>query len=180
MIYIRPLDASDVPTMAELWSENRSFLERWMAPKDDYFYTVEGQRQELEYIMQAESVATDVVFAICVDEQIVGLVSIHHIIHGNFSVGTLGYWIAEEFNGRGLATAAISMACDLAFAQLKIHRLRAYIMPVNTGSIVAIERNGFRREGTAKACINIEGVWQDHHVFALTAPEYHAKKLNTL
>jgi [ribosomal protein S5]-alanine N-acetyltransferase len=43
------------------------------------------------------------------------------------------------------------------------------VMPRNTGSIRVLEKNGFREEGYAVGYLCINGVWEDHRIFARTA-----------
>ena len=49
------------------------------------------------------------------------------------------------------------------------------MIPRNVASIRVVERNGFRREGYAERYLQINGVWEDHTIFALTAEEWRAR-----
>ena len=42
-------------------------------------------------------------------------------------------------------------------------------MPINRASIRVLEKAGFREEGLALRYLQINGVWEDHKLFALTA-----------
>ena len=44
-------------------------------------------------------------------------------------------------------------------------------MPDNVASIALLERNGFRREGFARAYLKINGAWRDHFLLALLESE---------
>ena len=44
-------------------------------------------------------------------------------------------------------------------------------MPRNPGSIRALEKAGFRREGESLRYLKIAGVWEDHLMFAITAED---------
>ena len=66
----------------------------------------------------------------------------------------LGYWLGEEYWGRGIATAAIRRICEYGFGDLGLVRIFALPMGHNVASQRVLEKAGFNREGILrKACI---------------------------
>ena len=59
----------------------------------------------------------------------------------------VGYGIAPQFRGMGLATEAARRARDHGFRDLKIARLVSYINPVNSNSIRVAEKLGAAPDG---------------------------------
>ena len=53
--------------------------------------------------------------------------------------------------------------------------MNPHVIPRNTASLRVIERNGFRHEGRAERYLQINGVWEDHDIFALTAEEWRER-----
>ena len=51
------------------------------------------------------------------------------------------------------------------------HRIEAACLPQNVASISLLERNGFQREGFARAYLKIDGAWRDHVLYALIEHE---------
>jgi ribosomal-protein-alanine N-acetyltransferase len=102
------------------------------------------------------------------DSELVGRIALSQIFRGIFQNAYLGYSIAERWNGQGLATEAVGVVMDFAFGDLGLHRVQAAVMPRNTGSIRVLEKNGFREEGYAVGYLCINGVWEDHRIFART------------
>ena len=47
-----------------------------------------------------------------------------------------------------------------------MHRLEAACIPANTASIALLEKTGFKREGYARGYLCINGLWQDHLLYA--------------
>jgi len=45
-------------------------------------------------------------------------------------------------------------------------------MPRNAPSIRVVEKNGFRFEGLAERYLQINNVWEDHNIYALTSEEW--------
>ena len=65
------------------------------------------------------------------------------------------------------ATEALRRLVEFAFATLGLHRVEANIMPRNKPSLRVAEKSGFVFEGTARAYLNINGVWEDHAHMAI-------------
>jgi ribosomal-protein-alanine N-acetyltransferase len=63
-------------------------------------------------------------------------------------------------------TAAVKGVLPFCFETLRLHRVEAACIPTNTASIRLLERCGFLREGYARQYLCINGVWQDHLLFA--------------
>jgi ribosomal-protein-alanine N-acetyltransferase len=63
-------------------------------------------------------------------------------------------------------TAAVMAVLPFAFGTLRLHRVEAACIPANGASIRLLERTGFQREGFARQYLCINGVWQDHLLFA--------------
>ena len=89
-----------------------------------------------------------------------------------FESAYLGYSVSERHNGRGYATEAVRQVLAVAFEELGLHRVQAAVMPINLASIRVLEKAGFREEGLALRYLQINGVWEDHKLFALTAEEW--------
>lgn len=62
-------------------------------------------------------------------------------------VGEIGILMRREASGRGLASKALKLVEDYAFAELDLHRLAADIDPDNAASLSLFLRAGFQREG---------------------------------
>jgi RimJ/RimL family protein N-acetyltransferase len=72
---------------------------------------------------------------------------------------SLGYWIGEQYWGRGIATECVSMIIDYAFsAELGLKELSAYVFPENKASIRVLEKNGMRKIGEVNEYHKIYGV----------------------
>jgi len=80
--------------------------------------------------------------------------------------GSLGYWMGQPFARQGYMTAAVRAVVPFAFATLRLHRLEAACIPSNTASIRLLEKTGFLREGYAREYLCINGIWQDHLLYA--------------
>ncbi|MCP4686271.1 MAG: GNAT family N-acetyltransferase [bacterium] len=87
----------------------------------------------------------------------------------------VGYWLAADFWGKGMATEAVRLITEFSFEKLELHRLFAMTHEKNVGSSKVLEKNGFRREGTMRKAGNIDGQWQDLYTHGLLYEEYRKK-----
>jgi ribosomal-protein-alanine N-acetyltransferase len=78
--------------------------------------------------------------------------------------------------GHGYTPDAFVVLCRFAFEELALHRLQAAIIPRNTKSHRVAEKVGLRDEGTAKRYLEINGVWEDHVRYAITAEDWAARR----
>ena len=63
----------------------------------------------------------------------------------------MGYWLSEEFWGRGIATRAVTAMSDWAFDNYHLTRVFAMAFVHNAGSIRVLEKVGLRAGGAAAA-----------------------------
>ncbi len=71
-------------------------------------------------------------------------------------------------------TRAVAAAVGFGFSSLRLHRIEAACIPDNIASIRVLERNGFQKEGFARAYLRINGAWRDHLLFALLESDARA------
>ena len=70
-----------------------------------------------------------------------------------------------------MASLAVALVADHAFAPVGLHRLQADIRPENRPSQRLVERLGFRQEGLLRRYLDIDGDWRDHLSYALLAED---------
>lgn len=79
----------------------------------------------------------------------------------------LGYWLAEEFWGKGIMTEAVRQLCQEAFDKFDIIRIYAEPFAYNTGSRRVLEKAGFSLEGIMKKGVCKNGQIYDYCMYAL-------------
>jgi ribosomal-protein-alanine N-acetyltransferase len=107
-------------------------------------------------------------FVFCANRgDLVGGLTLCNVRRGVTQACTLGYWIGAPYARQGYMTAAVRAVIPFVFDSLELHRLEAACLPANTASVRLLERTGFTREGLARRYLKINGVWQDHVLYAL-------------
>lgn len=173
-LLLRPVTVADTEAFLDYYKRNRKYLKQWEPTRTDDFYTLERQREILETHVHAAADGTMVAFAILPKddpETLAGRIALDNIVRGVFQSATLGYSIDEAHAGRGYATEAVGSALDFAFEELELHRVQAGTMISNGRSQRVLLKNGFRHEGTSIKYLLINGKWEDHHLYAITAEE---------
>ena len=174
---IRPLEAADLPALVEARVRNREFLTEWEPTRDESFFTPAGQARELALDDAAWRTATGFPFAILdasENDRLIGRVALANVVRGVWQNATLGYWVSQDAGSRGHATAAVRLVLQFAFEVAGLHRIQPAIMPRNARSKRVVEKCGFRHEGVALRYLKINGVWEDHDLYAMTVEDWRA------
>ncbi len=109
-------------------------------------------------------------------ERFIGEVSLGSVQRGPFQSAQLGYWIDEEYAGRGFVPEGVALVLRFAFDDLRLHRIEVAIVPRNVASRKVAEKLGLRSEGTAERFLQINGVYEDHARYAITSEEWEVKR----
>ena len=165
----RPLEPSDAEELYALVEANRAYLSRWMpwAPSSTPVaireFIAMGRRQLAEN--------NGFHAALERDGRIVGVAGFHSIdwLHRSTSIG---YWLAEAEQGRGIVTQAVRELLDHAFGVWELHRVEIRAAVENVRSRAIPERLGFREEGTLRDAELVEGRYLDLVVYSLLAPDW--------
>src|SRR5581483_1427310 len=97
---------------------------------------------------------------------LIGGLTLANVRRGCAQAASLGYWMGAAFARKGHMTAAVRAVLPFAFETLRLHRVEAACIPGNVASVRLLEKTGFRREGFAREYLCIDGVWQDHLLYA--------------
>ena len=81
--------------------------------------------------------------------------------------GSIGYWIAAEARGKGIATRATRLLSSWALKLGGVERLELTTDPANTASQRVAEKAGFTREGILRAHTKFPDGRRDSVMFSL-------------
>jgi [ribosomal protein S5]-alanine N-acetyltransferase len=172
-LHLRPLVVADASALLDLRVREREFLAPFEPVRNDRFFTLEAQREQIEQGLLEWAQDRGYGFGVFPSgsKELIGRVALSNIVRGAWQNATLGYFIASSYNGRGLASQAVGLAVGYAFSEVKLHRVQAGVMPRNEASAKVLINNGFRLEGRAPRYLQINGVWEDHDLYALTVED---------
>ena len=167
-VVLRPPQMSDYPEWAALREASRDFLTPWEPtwPADDLTRASFRRRIRRYFEDQRGDLAYPFFIFRRNDDALLGGLTLANVRRGCAQACTLGYWMGRDYAQRGYMTAAVRGVIPFAFGTLRLHRIEAACIPENTASIRLLERTGFQREGFARQYLCINGLWQDHLLFA--------------
>jgi [ribosomal protein S5]-alanine N-acetyltransferase len=167
-VVLRGPQMADFAAWAEVRERSRAFLTPWEPtwPADDL--TRAAFRRRIR--RYAEDQRSDLAYPFFIfrkaDSVLVGGLTLANIRRGCAQAASLGYWMGSVYAGQGYMTAAVATILPFAFGTLRLHRVEAACIPANDVSIRLLEKTGFQREGFARQYLCINGIWQDHLLFA--------------
>ncbi len=88
----------------------------------------------------------------------------------------IGYWLAAEFQGRGVMTQAVSVVLEYLFDERGRHRVEIQCAVGNTRSCKIAERLGFQLEGVRREADLVGGRFLDLKHYAILRPEWQARR----
>jgi len=167
-VVLRLPQIGDYAAWAGLREQSRTFLTPWEPtwPADDLTRSA-FRRRIKRYV---EDQRNDLAYAFLIfrtgDNALVGGLTLANIRRGVAQAGSIGYWVGAPFARHGYMTAALRALIPFSFRTLRLHRLEAACIPANAASIGLLEKTGFKREGYARGYLCINGMWQDHLLYA--------------
>lgn len=99
-------------------------------------------------------------------DALIGMVAINELYH-TFNMASIGYWIADDYQGQGLGTAAVNALIEFCFSQLKVTRIEVVCAPENLASQKLIEKCGGLFETRARNRFIFDGLAQDGLVYSI-------------
>jgi len=163
----------------DAWFEVRARCRDWLVPweprpagapptpEDRASFGVRCAARERE-----RQLGTGYGFGIFVEGRFAGEITLSSIQRGPFQNAFVGYWVDRSLAGNGLAPEATVLVLRFAFEELGLHRVEVAIVPRNTASRRVVEKVDLREEGVALRYLEIDGRWEDHARYAITAEEW--------
>ena len=168
-VTLRAPQMSDYQQWAELRQQSRDFLVPWEPtwPQDDLTKSAFRRRMR-RYQQDMRDDRAYPFFAFRnTDDVLVGGLTLSNVRRGVAQACSLGYWVGAPHARNGYMSAGVATVVPFVFDQLGLHRLEAACLPTNEASIRLLKKSGFIQEGYARRYLKINGVWQDHLLFAL-------------
>ncbi|MFM2181813.1 MAG: hypothetical protein RJB61_107 [Actinomycetota bacterium] len=179
-VMLRPLAPADWSQWHEVRQRNESWLVPWEPLRPAGM--LDPTRDRDAYMSRCHARDRDrqagiaYGFGLFVGPDLAGEVNLNSIVRGALQGATIGYWIDQAKAGNRYVAEAVVVTLRFAFEQLHLHRVEICIVPRNRNSRRVVEVLGLRDEGTAQRFLEINGVWEDHVRYAITAEEWDARR----
>ena len=148
-----------------LTDRNRDYLRRWL-PWLDGTRTASDTKQFLEHQLSRFAKGEALLVTIFYRGSLAGVAAFNSIDHVN-RTGFIGYWLGEEFNGKGIMTSVVRDLIAIGKEYYSLQRIEIRCATGNARSRAIPERLGFQHEGTLRRAERVYENWHDLEVYAM-------------
>jgi ribosomal-protein-serine acetyltransferase len=170
---LRLFEESDAEALYGLIDRNRTYLARWLPWAETQ--TLEGTLAFIRATRRQLAENNGMQTALISQGQLCGVVGVHGISWAHSSTG-IGFWLAEEFQGKGAMTAAVRAYTEYAFGTWGLNRMEPQAAIENRRSCAVAERLGFQREGVLREAETVGRQRHDVAVYAMLASQWHRSR----
>ena len=181
---------ADAEDLFALVDSNREHLGRWLEWVDG-IRTVEDERQWVQACMadeaQGQGSPPQITYRdtlaspplIIYQDTLAGAVGIIRVDRLN-NTCEIGYWLAQDLQGRGIVTRSCSALLDYAFGSMGMNRVEIRVVPENKGSLAIPERLGFVFESVLREAELLHGQYHDLRLYSMLASEWADSKASEI
>jgi len=171
-VTLRSYEKDDVARIAEIGNNEK--IAQNMVGTFPFPYTLEEAGKWVELAMGEEKNKTN--FVIIFEGEIVGGAGFDLGDGDNLGVANGGYWLGEDYWGKGIGTEVWKVVRDYAFENFDIRRMGAGVYSWNPASMRVQEKCGFKKEGVKRSGAIRFGKIGDEVIFGLLREEWEALK----
>jgi ribosomal-protein-serine acetyltransferase len=169
-VELRLLTLPDADTLFVLTDKNRLYLRSWLGWLDSTKSVDDTKKfiqNSLDQAMQDKAAH----FGIYYQEKLVGVIGYVSIDKNNKKT-TLGYWLDEKSQGKGVMTISVKLLIAYAFDVLKFNRIQITCAVGNNKSCAIPQRLGFSKEGVERKTEWLYDHYVDWEVYSLLRQEW--------
>jgi RimJ/RimL family protein N-acetyltransferase len=161
-IVLRKFSDGDLPELVRLL--NNANVSKYTSDRIPYPYTEEDGKKFLLFMNEAQK---DHFFAVTAEGKLIGGGGIHHQTMNLSRNVEIGYWLGEEYWGKGYAKELVKELLMICFTLPEIHKVFARTIDGNIASEKALSSNGFVPEGILKEHVFKRGRFYDEKYWGL-------------
>lgn len=169
-VSLKLIELNDAEKIFCLTDKSRKYLREWL-PWLDTTTKVEDTNGFILSCLKGYAENKSITTVILYDGEIVGLAGFNSINWTN-KTAYIGYWLGEEFQGKGIMTKAAKSLIDYAFNHLRLNKVEIRAASSNKKSRSIPERLGFVNEGCIRSAEWLYDHYVDHFVYGILAEEW--------
>lgn len=173
VISLKLIELKDGERIFELTNTSREYLQEWLPwlqvtiKLDDTMAYIKGC---LKGYSENKSMTTVILY----DGEIIGVAGYNQLNWSN-KTAYIGYWLGEEFQGKGIMTKVAKALTDYALAELHFNKVEIRAAVGNNKSRSIPEKLGFVNEGSIRQAEWLYDHYVDHVVYGILAEEWNKK-----
>lgn len=172
--YLKLLDLNDAEELFALTDRSRDTLREWLLFVDNV-KTVKDTERFIHGAMQQYADNNGLQAGIYYEGKLAGVIG-YHQINKEHNWTSIGYWLGNDFVGKGLVTNSMRAFIDYAFDYLKVNRIEVRVAVGNIRSRTIPKILGFNEEGRLRDAEWLHDHYVDQVVYGLTAAEWRKVK----
>ncbi len=171
-VSLRMLNEDDAEEFYNLTISSKTYLKEWLGWLE-YIESVEDTKANIRARLKgfAENGGYPKSFGIIYKGDIAGTIGFNDINKTN-KIGIVGYWLGENFQGKGIMTKAFKTLIDYGFKELGLNRIEVSVAVENKKSRALPEQFGFIKEGKLRQAEWLYDHYVDHYIYGLLAEEW--------
>jgi ribosomal-protein-serine acetyltransferase len=169
-VSLKLIDLSDAERVFELTDQSRNYLKKWL-PWLDFTKNVDDTKDFIRGCLKGYAKNQSLTTVILFNGAIVGTAGFNSINWSNKTT-YIGYWLGEEYQGKGIMTKVAKALTDYAFTHLHLNKVEIRAAVENKKSRSVPERLGFVNEGQIRQAEWLYDHYVDHIVYGVLANEW--------
>lgn len=171
------INAIHAAPLFQLVDQHRPYMQAWL-PWVAHTHAVSDTLAFIDHCDMALAANTDMVFVMMyraesgAPAQVCGCIGLHEINFSNRRA-SIGYWLGQTFQSRGLMTQAVAALTDMAFEQLGLHKISIHCATANRQSRAVPERLRFVMEGVLRQHERLHGGYVDLAAYSRLVSDAH-------
>lgn len=154
---------------------SREYLRPWF-PWMDSTREPEDTKKFIREALRGMAEGREAHFGIWVDGQIAGVTGAHTIDRLNRHA-EIGYWLGQDFEGKGIITASAGVLLGYLVEERGLHRIEARCAASNDRSRRVMEHLGMREEGTLREEERLaDSTYDDTWIYGILASEWKKRR----
>ena len=169
-VELRPVEAHHATAIWDRVERNRTHLREWL-PWVDNSKSVADVEVWIDSQLKMYAASEGYAAGIWIENEFAGVLGTHPI-NRTYRKVELGYWLAREFVGRGIITAATRALTTHAIRRWGLNRVEIYCAVGNERSSAIPRRLGFVEEGIHREAQLLNGRFVDIRIFSMLAKDW--------
>ncbi|NRA45520.1 MAG: GNAT family N-acetyltransferase [Oligoflexales bacterium] len=153
-----------------LVAKSRASLRKWL-PWVDYIHSQGDFSQLIQYYLNKHRNNGTITMCIKHKNQAAGIIGFNYIDWKNKS-GALGYWLGNQFRGKGIMLSSCREMIQHGFRHLHLHKINILCATGNLSSRKIPERLNFRKEGLLRDGEWLNDHYEDLYSYSMLAKEW--------
>ena len=169
-VNLRIIEKEDLPLFAEWFNKPEVFGE--------YNPLHQGSRTDIEKMLENPNELKPFIIE-KKDGNKIGFIAHFYVLHVAGKQLEIGYSLVPSERGKGYCSEAVKIMVDYLFLSKDIGRIQAQTDPRNIASQKALEKVGFKKEGTLRRNFFTRGEWRDAYIYSILREEWKEPKILT-